>query len=68
MNLTYEVKFLNLLSTEDIVKQLEKIGFKVEVTKTITSATINFSCEEELSLNEVLIIGNIIGHIEAAKY
>jgi len=68
MNLTYEVKFLNLLSTEDIVAQLEKIGFKVEVTKTITSATINFSTDQELSLNEVLIVGNIIGHIEAAKY
>jgi hypothetical protein len=69
MNLSYEVKLLNLLSIDDVVSQLEKLGFEVNVERpTVVSATINFSYPKELSFNEVLLVGSIIGHVEATRY
>ena len=68
MNLSYKVELLNLLSVDDIVEQLKKIGFKVEIVDELTSVTINFSCEQELSPNDLLVVGAIIGHIKAIRY
>lgn len=65
--LTYEVKFMSLRAIPEIVTTLDKCGIDCLVTHpSITKAKIEIRPRnEELTMDDVLYVGALIGQIEA---
>jgi hypothetical protein len=65
MKINYEIKFMHFGVIPEIVSTLKKCGIDCVVTyPSITKGLIQITPREELSMDDVLYVGTLIGQIE----
>ena len=65
MTINYEIKFMHFRAIPEIVSTLEKCSMNCVVTyPSITKGLIQITPREELSMDDVLYVGALIGQIE----